>query len=199
MTTRDKDGVEIAIYDESWTEAFEEERKLLTSAIGNYVTGSIEHVGSTSVPGLAAKPIVDIQVGVANLQQSRPAFGALEAIGYRYASVCPHVMHYFEKRVLGKQPYNLQLIPYLSDCWNLRIAFRDYLRSHSEIAREYAALKCELARSFRFDRAAYREGKDPFIRRTAKRALSWAQRDLKGTMGPAEQSAVANGDEAHHR
>ena len=171
MISCDTDPVVVIAYDEAWWDAFEVERELLFHAIREYVTGSIEHVGSTSVPGLAAKPIVDIQVGVANLQESRPAFGALEAIGYRYDSVCPQVMHYFEKRVLGKQPYNLQLIPYLSDCWNLRIAFRDYLRSHSEITREYAALKCELARSFRFDRAAYREGKDPFIRRTANSCI----------------------------
>ena len=163
--------VEIANYDEAWPEAFEKERELLVVTIGAYLTGSIEHVGSTSVPGLAAKPIVDIQVGVAGLEESRPVFGALEAIGYSYDSICPHVMHFFDKRVPGKQPYNLQLIPYRSNCWNMRIAFRDYLRLHPEIAQEYAALKRELARRFRLEHAAYGEGKSPFIRRIARRAL----------------------------
>lgn len=155
MTVSEKDAVAIADYDESWPRAFKEERECLISAIGAFVTGSIEHVGSTSVPGLAGKPIVDIQVGVAGLEESRLAFGTLDAIGYSYDSVCPHVMHFFEKRVPGKQSYNLQLIPYRSDCWNMRIAFRDYLRSHREVAQKYAALKRELAGRFRFDGAGY--------------------------------------------
>ncbi len=171
MTAREIEEVEIAVYDESWPEAFEKESELLISAVGDYATGSVEHIGSTSVPGLAAKPIVDIQVGVAGLEESRPAFGALEAIGYRYDSVCPHAMHFFDKRVLGKQHYNLQLIPYRSDCWNMRIAFRDYLRSHLDVAQQYAALKRKLARRFRFDGAAYGKGKGSFIRRIAERAL----------------------------
>ena len=171
MTARERTEVEIVNYDEAWPAAFEEERELLVSAVGAYLTGSIEHVGSTSVPGLVAKPIVDIQVGVAGLEESRPIFGSLESIGYSYDSVRPDVMHFFDKRVPGTQTYNLQLIPYRSDCWNMRIAFRDYLRSHPETAQEYAALKRELARRFRLDRAAYGEGKGPFIRRIAERAL----------------------------
>ncbi len=164
MTATEIEKVEIAAYDESWVVAFMKEREMLNSAIGEYVTGSIEHVGSTSVPGLAAKPIVDIQVGVAGLDESRPAFGSLEAIGYSYYdSVCSHVMHFFDKRAPGKQPYNLQLIPYHSDCWKMRIAFRDYLRTHPNVAQEYAALKRELARRFRFDRDAYGEAKHSFI------------------------------------
>ena len=98
-------------------------------------------------------------------------FSALEAVGYRYASVRPDVMHFFEKRAPGRQSYNLQLIPYRSDCWNRRIAFRDYLRSHPTVAQEYAALKQELAQRFRVDAAAYGGGKDPFIRRISEQAL----------------------------
>ena len=109
--------VEVADYDQAWPDAFEDERERLISAVGAYLTGSIEHVGSTSVPGLAAKPIVDIQVGVAGLEESRPTFSALEAVGYRYASVRPDVMHFFEKRVPGRQSYNLQLIRWLPIRW----------------------------------------------------------------------------------
>jgi GrpB-like predicted nucleotidyltransferase (UPF0157 family) len=170
MTDRKRVEVEIANYDESWAEAFEEERELLVGVVGAYLVGSIEHVGSTSVAGLVAKPVVDIQAGVAGLEESRPVFGPLQAIGYTYDSVCPHVMHFFDKRVPGKQSYNLQLIPYRSDCWNMRIAFRDYLRSNPMVAQEYAALKLELARRFRLDRVAYGEGKGPFIRQIAERA-----------------------------
>ena len=172
MVAREVERVEVVDYDESWPAAFQREREVLITAIGEYVVGSIEHVGGTSVPGLAAKPKIDIQVGVASLDETRPAFGSLEAIGYFYDSVCPHAMHFFDKRVRGKQPYNLQLIPYRSDCWNMRIAFRDYLRSHPNAAHEYAALKRELARRFRFDREAYGGAKSSFIRRVVRQAMS---------------------------
>ena len=74
-------------------------------------------------------------------------------------------MHFFDKREQGKQPCNLQLIPYLSDCWNMRIAFRDHLRSHRGAADEYAALKRELVQRFSRDIKAYTEAKSSFIRR----------------------------------
>lgn len=170
--------VEIAAYDQAWAEAFESERERLIGAVGDYLVGSIEHVGSTSVPGLAAKPIVDIQVGVAGLDASRPVFGALEAIGYRHASVRPDVMHFFEKRTPGRQSYNLQLIPYRSDCWNRRIVFRDYLRCHPSAAHEYATLKEQLAQRFHLDLAGYNSGKGEFICSITERALH--ARPLRG-------------------
>ena len=163
--------VEVVDYDESWPTAFERERQVLLEAIGNFVVGSIEHVGSTSIPALAAKSIVDIQVGVAGLDESRPAFGPLEAIRYCYDTVRPNDMHFFDKREQGKQPYNLQLIPYRSDCWNMRIAFRDYLRSHAGAANEYAALKRELVQRFNHDIKAYTEAKSSFILRIAREAM----------------------------
>jgi GrpB-like predicted nucleotidyltransferase (UPF0157 family) len=168
----DAERLEIASYDRAWPRAFEEERERLASLVSAFVTGSIEHVGSTSVPGLSAKPIVDIQVGVAGLAESRPAFGSVESLGYRFAPVRTDVMHFFERRAPGEQAYNLQLIPYRSDCWNRRVAFRDYLRSNPEIAQEYAILKKQLAKDYPLDRAAYGDGKGPFIRRITERALN---------------------------
>ena len=166
--------VEVVDYDESWPTAFQRERDVLFAAIGSFVVGSIEHVGSTSIPGLASKPIVDIQVGVAGLDDSRPAFGPLETIKYCYDTVRPKDMHFFDKREHGKQPYNLQLIPYRSDCWNMRIAFRDYLRSHPSAADDYAALKRELAQRFSHDIKAYTEAKSSFIRRVVTEARTSA-------------------------
>ena len=172
MVDREVEPVEVVDYDESWPVAYQREREILITAIGEYVVGSIEHVGSTSVPGLAAKPIVDIQVGVAGLDESRPAFEVLEAIGYYYDSVCSHVMHFFDKREQDKQSYNLQLIPHNSECWNMRIAFRDFLRTHPDAVDEYAALKFELAQRFRLDRKAYTEAKGSFILYTVRQSMS---------------------------
>jgi len=78
----DSERLEIAPYDRAWPAAFEDERKQLLAALRAFSTGTIEHVGSTSVPGLSAKPVVDIQVGVGSLAESRAAFGCLEELGY---------------------------------------------------------------------------------------------------------------------
>ena len=173
MAACEVETVEVVDYDEAWASAFQIEREVLTAAIGEYMVGSIEHVGSTSVPGLAAKPIVDIQVGVEGLEEVRSAFSVLERSGYCHdAAVCPHTMHFFDKRKRGEQPYNLQLIPYRSDCWNMRIDFRDYLRSNPAVANEYAVLKRGLAQRFRLDREAYGEAKSGFIRRVVRQAMS---------------------------
>ena len=72
--------IHIVPYDASWPGRFEEERKALAQAIGDYVTGTIEHIGSTAVPGLAAKPVVDIMAGVESLDASRPVLSMLEAL-----------------------------------------------------------------------------------------------------------------------
>jgi GrpB-like predicted nucleotidyltransferase (UPF0157 family) len=167
----DAERVEIVTYNGAWPDAFKEERDRLLISVGAFLAGTIEHVGSTSVPGLSAKPIIDIQIGVAGLAESRPAFDPLQALGYRYDAFRPDVMHFLEKRAVGRQAYNLQLIPYGSDCWNRRIAFRDYLRSYPEAAQEYELLKKQLARDFPLDRAAYGRGKGPFIRRISEQAL----------------------------
>ena len=123
-------------------------------------------------PDLPPNRIVDIQVGVAGLDESRPAFEVLEAIGYYYDSVCSHVMHFFDKREQDKQSCNLQLIPHNSECWKMRLAFRDFLRTHPDAVDEYAALKFELAQRFRLDRKAYTEAKGSFILDTVRQSMS---------------------------
>ena len=171
MDGREGKEIQIAEYDELWEAAFISESEILRATIREYIVGGIEHVGSTSVSGLAAKPIVDIQVGVAGLKESRSAFSDLEAIGYNYDSVHPNEMHFFDKRESGIQPINLQLIPFRSDCWNKRIAFRDYLRAHPAVACEYAELKRDLARRFPLDSLGYTAGKSDYIRTTVRQAM----------------------------
>ncbi len=85
MTGGGEAEIHIVPHDASWPARFEEERNVLTRAIGHYVTGTIEHVGSTAVPGLAAKPVIDIIVGVESLDLSRPALSVLEALEHCYS------------------------------------------------------------------------------------------------------------------
>src|SRR3982750_420234 len=84
-------------FDPGWAAGFELERGALDGAIGDWVVGGIHHVGSTAVPGLEAKPVIDILVGVDGLEASRACFGPLAALGYLYAPYLPEEMHWFCK------------------------------------------------------------------------------------------------------
>ena len=158
-------------YDASWPERFEEERKALAPVIGAYVTGTIEHVGSTAVPGLAAKPLIDIMVGVESLDASRPALSMLEALEYCYFPYRPDAEPWFCKPSPRFRTHHLHLVPFRSRAWIECLAFRDYLRTHPDAAADYAILKRQLAERYRFDREAYTDAKEPFIRRTVALAL----------------------------
>jgi GrpB-like predicted nucleotidyltransferase (UPF0157 family) len=169
-------SVEIVPYDPAWPARFESERALLLRVLDPWLAGPITHVGSTAVPGLAAKPVIDIMAGVASLEASRDAIAALEAHGYMYYPYRPDVMHWFCKPSPAVRTHHLHLVPAGTALWTERLAFRDYLRRHPDVAQEYAALKHELAARYRFDREAYTESKGPFITRiTALAAVSGSE------------------------
>jgi GrpB-like predicted nucleotidyltransferase (UPF0157 family) len=165
-------AIHLASYDDSWPEQFERERQLLARVLQPWLVGSIEHVGSTAVPGLVAKPVIDIMAGVAGLEESRDAFVAAAGAGYQYAPYRTEVMHWFCKPDFSHRTHHLHLVPYESALWKERIAFRDYLRAHAEVAAEYAALKTELAEAHRHDREAYTDAKSPFVARIVRAALA---------------------------
>ena len=170
--TRDQDAaVEIVPYDPRWAARFAEERALLARALAPWLTGAIEHVGSTAVAGLDAKPVIDIMAGVASLAASRDAVAAAERCGYLYFPYRSDVMHWFCKPSPAFRTHHLHLVPFGSNLWRERLAFRDYLREHPDVARDYAALKRELAERYRFDREAYTEAKGPFVTRITALAL----------------------------
>jgi GrpB-like predicted nucleotidyltransferase (UPF0157 family) len=134
--------------------------------------GGIHHVGSTAVPGLDAKPIIDILVGIESLPAGRACFGPLAQLGYLYAPYRPEEMHWFCKPRPSRRTHHLHLAPVGSRRYEEELAFRDYLRSDTGAANEYADLKRSLARRFRDDRDAYTEAKGGFIRAALKRAVS---------------------------
>jgi len=150
-------------YNPAWPAAFEAERELLARVLAPWLVGRIEHVGSTAVPGLPAKPVIDIQAPVKDLESSRPALDALEAIGYCYWPYRPDVCHWFCKPSPEIRTHHLHLVPLGSKLWNQRLAFRDLLVSDFGVAKEYAALKYRLATDYRDDREGYTDEKGPFI------------------------------------
>jgi GrpB-like predicted nucleotidyltransferase (UPF0157 family) len=129
------------------------------------VVGDIHHVGSTAVPGLAAKPIIDILVGVEDLESSRACFDSLAVLGYLYAPYRSEEMHWFCKPDPRHRTHHLHLVPVGSRRYEEELEFRDRLQANSTIADEYAALKRDLAARFTQDREGYTDAKSEFIRR----------------------------------
>lgn len=150
-------------YCSSWPLKFEEEKRHLLSIAGDWNLGGIEHVGSTAVPGMVAKPVIDVMFGVKTLAESKPAIDVLIKAGYEYWPYKADVMHWFCKPSDAFRTHHLHLIPYQSPLWQERITFREVLLNNSDVAKDYANLKRELATNFKDDREAYTEKKWPFI------------------------------------
>jgi len=162
--------VRLAPHDPRWGDLFAEAAQAVRASLGARALG-IEHVGSTAVPGLDAKPIIDLMVGLGDLRAAHAAVPVLEGIGYAYREA----REYREGRspaeylILVKGPeanrtHHLRLNEYAGRDWTDQLLFRDHLRAHPEAAARYAALKLRLAAAFLEDRAAYGAGKEGLIR-----------------------------------
>ena len=152
-----------APYNQAWPMRFANERKLLEGPLRQWLVGPIEHIGSTAVPGLVAKPIIDLMAPVATLQRSLGAIAAAVAEGYVHYPYKPEVMHWFCKPSPAQRTHHLHLVPFKGSIWMQRLAFRDALRLDAELAARYGELKHELAAKFKHDREAYTEAKSSFI------------------------------------
>ncbi|MDP9235706.1 MAG: GrpB family protein [Actinomycetota bacterium] len=178
-------GIEVVPYNPAWPALFEEERRRIEAALGEWVQGGIEHVGSTAVPGLAAKPVIDIMVGVANLEEARGAFADVASLGYLYAPYKSEFMHWFCKPSVTVRTHHLYLMEKGHPEWQAHIAFRDHLRNHPETAEAYERLKLDLANRFRNDREAYTEAKTDFVARVVATALGRSRASDEPTPSPA--------------
>jgi len=162
--------VSIEPYRPGWPSAFEAERRLLEPAIGEYVVGGIHHVGSTAVPNLPAKPIIDIMAGIRDLDSARPCIDLVAPLGYVYAPYLADEMHCFYKPHPSRRTHHLRLVPAGSQRYRDKLRFRDYLREHRDSRDEYARLKRGLAMKFPRDRESYSAGKTEFVRDVLRRA-----------------------------
>lgn len=150
-------------YDSSWCTKYEKEKEHLLGVIAAWNYGGIEHVGSTAVPGMVAKPVIDIMFGVKSLEYSKPAIDVLVEHGYEYWPYKAEVMHWFCKPSDAFRTHHLYLVPFESPLWQERIKFRELLRSNKMVANQYAKLKRDLAASYKDDREVYSEKKGHFI------------------------------------
>lgn len=167
-------GEPIAVvpYDSDWPRRFEAERALLKNVLAPWLQGGIHHIGSTAIPGIAAKPIIDMIAGVHDLQEARAASAPLREHSYLVAPHRPEEAHHFSKPSLrlSEVTHGLHLTEPGSDLWRERLAFRDALRADAALAAEYEALKLTLARSHRDDVRGYTAGKRDFVARALANA-----------------------------
>lgn len=140
-------------YDPSWPARFEAERERLAKVLASWLDGGIHHVGSTAVPGLAAKPVIDIMAGVRDLDEARAAIEPLAALGYINAPYRDWFLR-FCKPHFTHRTHHLHLVEPHHPEWAARLAFRDLLRADSQVAAGYQRLKKHLAARFRDDREA---------------------------------------------
>ena len=161
--------IAIVPYDPAWPGAFARERDRLQAALGDLAL-RIEHNGSTAVPGLAAKPVIDIQISVAHLQPLAAYAGPLATLVYVHAASeddnrCP----FFHRPAEWPHTYHVHVVHTGGDEERQTLAFRDYLRTHPDAAREYESLKRALATSFggadAAAREAYANAKSEFVMR----------------------------------
>jgi GrpB-like predicted nucleotidyltransferase (UPF0157 family) len=155
----------IVDYNPRWPIMYEEEKALILGAIG-HIIADIEHIGSTSVPWLGAKPIIDIMIGLHRLDDAVECIPRLEGIGYTY--VPEFEARVPERRFFRKGPdaarsHHIHMVERASAFWADHILFRNYMRTHEEDAMLYLLLKKELAARFGSNRQGYNDAKASFV------------------------------------
>lgn len=168
--------VEVVAHDPQWQVEFAAEAQKIARALGENAA-AVHHIGSTSIPNIYAKPVIDILVEVKTItevDQNNPAMAALgyEALGeYGIAG-----RRYFRKdNAAGIRTHHVHTFEKDSENAARHLAFRDFLRAHPTDAQQYSELKQKLAQEFPHDIEAYMDGKDAFIKQTERRAIVWRQ------------------------
>jgi GrpB-like predicted nucleotidyltransferase (UPF0157 family) len=159
-------------YDPGWPVRFEAERTRLEELLAPWLEQGIHHIGSTSVPGLAAKPVIDMIAGVRDLEEARGAFVPLQAAGYRYREHRP------EAHLFWRAGYGVHLTEPGSDIWRERLAFRDALRHDPGLAAEYEEWKLRHLATTP-GAAPYTADKRPFVARVLAEAGIVVKPDLE--------------------
>jgi len=170
--------VVIVDYDPGWPGLFAPEAARVVEATRPYVF-AVEHIGSTAVPGLAAKATIDIMLGLCRLGDAPVCIERLVALGYTYYPEFEKEIperRCFSRRAADAIKYNLHVVEVGSPFWERHLLFRDWLRAHAEDAAAYANLKRHLAGEFKDDRTAYTDSKTEFIRAVEEKARAeWAK------------------------
>lgn len=168
-----REEISIAPYDPEWPNLYENQAVFLRGKLPQSVVIKIEHFGSTAVPGLAAKPVIDVLVQVTSLEETKEqVVPILEAEGYDYfwrTDVSPAYAWFIKRDSKGKRTHHIHMVAADSKLWE-RLYFRDYLREFPKEAKRYAELKRSLAETYPNDRIAYTEGEAEYVKAITERA-----------------------------
>lgn len=161
-----QDPIKIVEYELNWPAEFTREKERLEPVLAPWLVLPIEHIGSTAVPGLPAKPIIDMLAVVTDRDAFGDAMGLVHDLGWVHA---PELNDETDRKwslcfpTIAHRTHHLHVVEHDSHGWPRWLAFRDHLRANPEIAAEYALIKARLAGQDDQDRTKYRSGKAPFI------------------------------------
>jgi len=170
--------IEVVPYETSWAEAYQQEALLIRQAFGDLLV-AIHHIGSTSVPGLAAKPVIDMLVEVHDLEQVDSINPKMEALGYEARGEYGIPQRRYFQKGGNQRTHQVHTFPAGHPEVGRHLRFRSYLRAHPGDAQAYAQLKLLLAAQFPHDIDGYCDGKDSFIQEIDRRAEAWAAESIQ--------------------
>lgn len=166
--------VVIAPYDPEWPELFRQLGARLRGALGD-VALRIDHIGSTSIPGMDAKPIIDVQISAASLDPVDPFRAPLESVGFHWQTDNPELTKRYFRESPGERRTHIHIRRAGTFSEQLPLLFRDYLRAHPVEIPAYSAMKYRLAEEYGEDREGYTIAKGEFVWAVVRKADEWAQ------------------------
>ncbi len=171
---QNEDSIFLVSPDSNWKQLATSEIDAICDLLQDNIN-SIEHIGSTAIPNIKAKPVIDIMAGVATLEDARTCISILENFGYSYWTDNPFPEHFFFVKGLPSEggsvrTHHLHIVLRSSDFWEMQVKFRDYLNKNPNYASEYENLKLELAKKFENDRDGYTNGKTEFVHSILRKA-----------------------------
>ncbi len=164
-----RETVKVVLYQKQWAKEFEREKERLLAVCGEMIV-AIEHIGSTSVPGLAAKPIIDIAIGIKRFKDTKKLVSVLRELNYHFYKDFQRQRLFVANGPDEKQTHYLHVMRYNGAKWKTDQLFRNYLRTHSEAVEEYSKLKQRLAKTYSNDRQSYADNKNVFIQAVIAKA-----------------------------
>lgn len=165
--------IEVTQYNPNWPYLYRQEARQIAAALANEII-LLHHIGSTAIPGIQAKPVIDILAEVRDIERVDDYNQALMGLGYdaRGENGIPG-RRYFNKKTGSTHTHHLHIFQVGNSEIDRHLNFRDYLRAHPEEAQAYSQLKDHLAEKYRHDSVAYTEGKNEFVREIDRKAMAW--------------------------
>ncbi|MFD1021002.1 GrpB family protein [Thalassobacillus hwangdonensis] len=167
--------VEVVKFDETWSRKFEEEKEKLRNIFGNELV-AVHHIGSTSVEGLKAKPIIDILPVVKDIEKVDSFNEQMEAIGYEPMGEFGLPGRRYFRKGGDQRTHHIHMYEESNNEIDRHLAFRDYLRTHPDERERYGNLKEELAKQYPNDMESYINGKDSYVKEMERKALDWYEK-----------------------